>query len=108
EVRYKEFGELIQPFKDSKRVSQLVRKLLKTTGLNCSSFKETTLPSSHRLNDDYWDELKETNGEKDLEAHCTNAKPLGKALPRKEKDPRSFTLPCFINNVTPPKWVAAE
>ncbi|GKD80773.1 reverse transcriptase domain-containing protein, partial [Tanacetum coccineum] len=61
--------------------------------------KETTLPSSNCLNDDYWDELKETNGEKDLEAHCTNAKPLGKALPRKEKDPGSFTLPCFINNM---------
>ncbi|GJU50126.1 hypothetical protein Tco_1219681 [Tanacetum coccineum] len=30
----------------------------------------------------------ETNGEKDLEAHYTNAKPLGKALPQKEKDLR--------------------
>ncbi|GKB88928.1 reverse transcriptase domain-containing protein, partial [Tanacetum coccineum] len=30
-VRYKEFGELIQPFKDPERVSQLDRKLLKTT-----------------------------------------------------------------------------
>ncbi|GKE39412.1 reverse transcriptase domain-containing protein [Tanacetum coccineum] len=49
-----------------------------------------------RLNDDHWDELKETNGEKDLEAQ---AKPLGKALPRKEKDPWSFTLPCFIKNM---------
>nr|GEZ83577.1 hypothetical protein [Tanacetum cinerariifolium] len=45
------------------------------------------------------DELKETNGEKDLEAHYTNAKPLGKFFPWKEKDPRSFTLPCFINNM---------
>ncbi|GJU64114.1 homeodomain-like protein [Tanacetum coccineum] len=51
------------------------------------------------MNDDYWDELKETDGEKDLEAHYTNAKPLGKALPQKEKDPGSFTLPCFINNM---------
>ncbi|GJV45979.1 reverse transcriptase domain-containing protein [Tanacetum coccineum] len=34
EVRYKEFGELIQPFKDPERVSQLDRKLLKTTGLD--------------------------------------------------------------------------
>ncbi|GJU38778.1 retrovirus-related pol polyprotein from transposon TNT 1-94 [Tanacetum coccineum] len=48
---------------------------------------------------DYWDELKETDGEKDLEAHYTNVKPLGKALPHKEKDPRSFILPCFINNI---------
>ncbi|GJW28126.1 reverse transcriptase domain-containing protein [Tanacetum coccineum] len=33
-----------------------------------------------------------------MEAHYTNAKPLGKALPQKEKDPGSFTLPC-INNM---------
>ncbi|GJZ97343.1 reverse transcriptase domain-containing protein [Tanacetum coccineum] len=38
----------------------------------------------------------ETDGEKDMEAH---AKPLGKALPRKVKDPGSFTLPCFIKNM---------
>ncbi|GJT69979.1 hypothetical protein Tco_1029265 [Tanacetum coccineum] len=55
--------------------------------------------SPTRLNDDHWDELKETDGEKDLEAHYTNAKTLGKALPQKEKDPRSFTLPCFIKNI---------
>ncbi|GJU59059.1 reverse transcriptase domain-containing protein [Tanacetum coccineum] len=51
------------------------------------------------LNDDHWDKLKETDGEKDLEGHYTNAKTLGKALHRKEKDPWSFTLPCFINNM---------
>ncbi|GJS53725.1 hypothetical protein Tco_0627087 [Tanacetum coccineum] len=61
--------------------------------------KKTTLPSPSRLNDDYWDELKETDGEKDLEAHYTNAKPLGKAFPQKDKDPRSFTLSCFINHM---------
>ncbi|GKD22865.1 hypothetical protein Tco_1224568, partial [Tanacetum coccineum] len=37
-VSYKEFEELIQPFKDPERVSQLDRKLLKKTGLDCSSF----------------------------------------------------------------------
>ncbi|GJT11621.1 hypothetical protein Tco_0858663 [Tanacetum coccineum] len=36
-VRYKELAELIQPLEDPKRVSQLHRKLLKTTGLDCSS-----------------------------------------------------------------------
>ncbi|GKB94283.1 hypothetical protein Tco_0980420 [Tanacetum coccineum] len=49
-----------------------------------SESKKTTGTSPTRLNDDHWDELKETNGEKDLEAH---AKPLSKAMPRKEKDP---------------------
>nr|GFA26062.1 hypothetical protein [Tanacetum cinerariifolium] len=64
-----------------------------------SKSKKTTLPSLNHLNDDYWDELKETSREKDLEAHYTNAKPLVKALPRKEKDPWRFTLPCFIKNM---------
>ncbi|GJS61602.1 reverse transcriptase domain-containing protein [Tanacetum coccineum] len=45
------------------------------------------------------DESKESDGVKDLEAYCINAKPLGKALSRKKKDPGSFTLPCFINNI---------
>ncbi|GKC74533.1 retrovirus-related pol polyprotein from transposon TNT 1-94 [Tanacetum coccineum] len=119
-LRYKEFGELIQPFKDPERVSQLVRKLLKTTAEKpsirriyasqyaisnlqnrnlFSESKKTNLPSPSHLNDDYRDELKETNGEKYLEAHYTNIEPLGKALPRKEKDPGCFTLPCFINNM---------
>ncbi|GJZ28018.1 hypothetical protein Tco_0572665 [Tanacetum coccineum] len=57
-------------------------------------------PSIHRIDaSQYADELKETDGEKDLEAHYTNAKTLGKALPRKEKDLGSFTLPCFIKNM---------
>ncbi|GJS51686.1 reverse transcriptase domain-containing protein [Tanacetum coccineum] len=64
-----------------------------------SESKKTTRPSPSCLNDDYWDELKETNGKKDLEARYTNEKPLVKALPRKKKDPRSFTLPCFIKNM---------
>ncbi|GJT64956.1 reverse transcriptase domain-containing protein [Tanacetum coccineum] len=53
-----------------------------------SESKKMTLPSPNHLNDDYWDELKETDGEKDLEAHYTNVNPLSKALPRKEKDPK--------------------
>ncbi|GKE45435.1 hypothetical protein Tco_1472719, partial [Tanacetum coccineum] len=44
-------------------------------------------------------ERKDHDGEKDLEAHYTNENPIGKALPRKKKDPGSFTLPCFINNM---------
>nr|GEW69403.1 hypothetical protein [Tanacetum cinerariifolium] len=37
-VHYKEFEELIQPFEDPERVSQLDRKLLKTTNLDRLSF----------------------------------------------------------------------
>ncbi|GJR09725.1 RNA-directed DNA polymerase, eukaryota [Tanacetum coccineum] len=47
-----------------------------------SESKKMALPSPNHLNDDSWDESKETNGVKDLEAYCINAK----ALPRKEKD----------------------
>nr|GEU74674.1 hypothetical protein [Tanacetum cinerariifolium] len=56
-------------------------------------------PSPSHLNDDKKDKSKNTDGENDLEAHYINAKPLGKPLRRKEKDPGSFTLPCFINNM---------
>ncbi|GJY69368.1 reverse transcriptase domain-containing protein [Tanacetum coccineum] len=65
-----------------------------------STSVETDKPSICRIDaSQYTDELKETDGEKDLEAHYTNAKPLGKTLPRKKKDPGSFTLHCFIKNM---------
>nr|GEU75214.1 multidrug resistance-associated protein 5 [Tanacetum cinerariifolium] len=41
-VHYKEFGELIQPFKDLERVSQFDRKLLKTTGASVSVMPYST------------------------------------------------------------------
>ncbi|GJW75064.1 reverse transcriptase domain-containing protein [Tanacetum coccineum] len=64
-----------------------------------SESKKTTLPSPSHLNDDYWDELKEANGEKDLEAYYTDAKPLGKTLPRKEKDPGMKRPKGIVENV---------
>ncbi|GKE63978.1 hypothetical protein Tco_1514345, partial [Tanacetum coccineum] len=78
--------------------SQYAVSNLQNRNLFSESKKMTLLSLSH-LNDDYWDELKEANGEKDPEAYYTNAKPLGTTLPQKEKDPGSFTLPCFINNM---------
>nr|GEU43088.1 hypothetical protein [Tanacetum cinerariifolium] len=78
---------------------QPIRRIEPTKQKLIFRVKKTTLPSSNHLNDDYWDELKETDGEKDPKAYHTDAKPLGKALPRKEKDLESFTLPCFINNM---------
>ncbi|GJR37188.1 hypothetical protein Tco_1212872 [Tanacetum coccineum] len=78
--------------------SQYAISNLQNRNLFSESKKMTGRSPSH-LNDDHWDKLKETDGEKDMEGHYTNAKPFGKALPRKEKDPRSFTLPCFINNM---------
>nr|GEY78962.1 hypothetical protein [Tanacetum cinerariifolium] len=54
---------------------------------------------SNLQNKSLFSESKETAEVKDLEAYRSNAMPLGKALPRKEKDPWSFTLNCFINNM---------
>ncbi|GJT06591.1 ribonuclease H-like domain, reverse transcriptase, RNA-dependent DNA polymerase, partial [Tanacetum coccineum] len=34
-----------------------------------------------------------------LEAYSSKALHIDNSIPKKEKDPRSFTLPCFINNV---------
>ncbi|GJU85336.1 reverse transcriptase domain-containing protein [Tanacetum coccineum] len=48
-----------------------------------SESKEMTLPSPSHLNDDYWDELKETDGVKDLEAYYTNAKTSWQSLASK-------------------------
>ncbi|GKB89688.1 gag-pol polyprotein [Tanacetum coccineum] len=64
-----------------------------------SESKKMTGPSPSLLNDDHWDELKETDEVKDSKAYYTDAKPLSNSIPRKEKDLRSFILPCYINNV---------
>ncbi|GJZ95649.1 hypothetical protein Tco_0667983 [Tanacetum coccineum] len=61
-----------------------------------STFDKADKPSIRRIDASQYAEI---NGEKDLEAHYTNTKPLGKALPRKKKDPGSFSLPCFIYNM---------
>ncbi|GJZ45449.1 hypothetical protein Tco_0593045 [Tanacetum coccineum] len=46
-----------------------------------SESKKTTGPFPSRLNDDNWDELKETDEVKDLEAYYTDTKPLGNSIP---------------------------
>ncbi|GKC39649.1 hypothetical protein Tco_1052033 [Tanacetum coccineum] len=46
-----------------------------------SESKKTTRPFPSRLNDDNWDELKETDEVKDLEAYYTDTKPLGNSIP---------------------------
>nr|GEV60661.1 hypothetical protein [Tanacetum cinerariifolium] len=53
---------------------------------------ETILPFPRRLYNYCCDDLKEARGVKILDAYNHN-------LPQKEKDPGSFTLPYFINNV---------
>ncbi|GKC54176.1 hypothetical protein Tco_1076921 [Tanacetum coccineum] len=51
------------------------------------------------LNDYYCDEKKGSYGLQCLYAYSYGATRIDDSLPRKEKDPGSFTLPCYINNV---------
>ncbi|GJX77506.1 hypothetical protein Tco_0324317 [Tanacetum coccineum] len=52
-----------------------------------------------RLYDDCCDEKKGSCGLKDLDAYSIRTTHRNDSLPKKEKDPGSFTLPCYINNV---------
>ncbi|GKB06896.1 hypothetical protein Tco_0835129 [Tanacetum coccineum] len=60
--------------------------------------KPTTIPFPSRLNGYYYEERKGSYGPYFLEAY-SEASHINNSIPRKEKDPGSFTLPCFINNV---------
>ncbi|GJS06383.1 retrovirus-related pol polyprotein from transposon TNT 1-94 [Tanacetum coccineum] len=62
------------------------------------SRRMTILFPSH-LNNCYYDEKKGLYGLQCLDAYSYGATRVDDSLPRKEKDPRSFTLPCYINNV---------
>ncbi|GJV27411.1 uncharacterized mitochondrial protein-like protein [Tanacetum coccineum] len=57
--------------------------------------RQTMIPFLSRLNGYYCEEKKGSYGPQFSEAYSE----ASQSIPRKEKDPRSFTLPCFINNV---------
>ncbi|GJW15709.1 retrovirus-related pol polyprotein from transposon TNT 1-94 [Tanacetum coccineum] len=61
--------------------------------------RQTTIPFPSRLNDCYCEDKKGSYGPQFLEAYSYGASHIDKSIPRKEKDPGSFTLPCYINNV---------
>ncbi|GJS17190.1 putative reverse transcriptase domain-containing protein [Tanacetum coccineum] len=61
--------------------------------------KQTTIPFPSRLNDFYFENKKGSYGPQFSEAYSYGASHIDKSIPRKEKDPWSFTLPCYINNV---------
>ncbi|GJU60488.1 retrovirus-related pol polyprotein from transposon TNT 1-94 [Tanacetum coccineum] len=57
-----------------------------------------TIPFPSHLNDYYCDEKKGSYRPQLLEANSYEASHINNSIPRKEKDPGSFTLPCYINN----------
>ncbi|GJY49520.1 hypothetical protein Tco_0439476 [Tanacetum coccineum] len=61
--------------------------------------RQSTIPFPCRLNDYYCDEKKGSYRPYFLEAYSYGASHIDNSIPRKEKDPGSFTLPCYINNV---------
>ncbi|GKE63961.1 NUDIX hydrolase 6-like protein, partial [Tanacetum coccineum] len=61
--------------------------------------RRMTIPFPSRLNDCYCDEKKGSYGLQCLDAYSYGATRVDDSLPLKEKDPGSFTLPCYINNV---------
>ncbi|GKE75172.1 hypothetical protein Tco_1537213 [Tanacetum coccineum] len=60
--------------------------------------KQSTILFPIRSNGCYCDGKKGSYGPQFSEAYST-ASQIYESIPQKEKDPRSFTLPCFINNV---------
>nr|GEX55192.1 hypothetical protein [Tanacetum cinerariifolium] len=68
------------------------------TRQNCTLMYETrqmTILFPTRLNGYYYEEKKGSYGPQFSEAYSK----ASQSVPQKEKEPRSFTLPCFINNV---------
>ncbi|GKD33393.1 ribonuclease H-like domain, reverse transcriptase, RNA-dependent DNA polymerase [Tanacetum coccineum] len=60
--------------------------------------RQATIPFPSHLYNDWYEEEKGSYGLKDLDAYSIETTLRSDALPQKEKDPGSFTLPCDINN----------
>ncbi|GKB69652.1 putative ribonuclease H-like domain-containing protein, partial [Tanacetum coccineum] len=61
--------------------------------------RQATIPFPSHLYDDCYDEENGLYRLKDLDAYSIGTTLRNDTLPRKEKEPGSFTLPCYINNV---------
>ncbi|GKE14641.1 hypothetical protein Tco_1422218 [Tanacetum coccineum] len=66
------------------------------TGQNSTLLYKSTVPFPSRLDNHYCKEEEGNYGPKFTKAY--EASHINNTIPRKEKDPGSFTLPCFINN----------
>nr|GEW48564.1 hypothetical protein [Tanacetum cinerariifolium] len=61
--------------------------------------RQSTILFPSHLYDDCCDEKKGSYRLKDLDTYSIETTLRNDSLPKKEKDPGSFTLPCYINNV---------
>ncbi|GJQ93037.1 mitochondrial proton/calcium exchanger protein-like protein isoform X1 [Tanacetum coccineum] len=78
--------------------SYLIRRIGSNQYAVSTGQNRTLIPFPSRLNGYYCEEKKGSYGPQFSEAH-SEASYINNSIPRKEKDPGSFTLPCFINNV---------
>ncbi|GJV68720.1 ribonuclease H-like domain-containing protein [Tanacetum coccineum] len=81
--------------------SNLVKEIRASTDNSKLIFepRQTTIPFPIRLYDDCYDEEKGSHGLKYLDAYSIGTTLRNDSLPKKEKYPGSFTLPCYINNI---------
>ncbi|GJX28067.1 retrovirus-related pol polyprotein from transposon TNT 1-94 [Tanacetum coccineum] len=61
--------------------------------------RQTTILFPSHLNDYYCEEKKGSYGPQFSKSYSYGASHIDNSIPRKDKDLRSFTLPCYINNV---------
>nr|GEW83320.1 hypothetical protein [Tanacetum cinerariifolium] len=61
--------------------------------------RQAIVPLPSRLYEECSDERKGSYGLKDLDTYSIGSTLRNDSFTKKEKDPRSFTLPCYINNV---------
>ncbi|GJR16426.1 glycosyl transferase, family 8 protein [Tanacetum coccineum] len=72
---------------------------IKALEIQIGQMSKATVPFPSRLCDDYYDEKNGSYGLKNFDANSIGTTLLDDALPPKEKDTGSFTLPCYINNL---------
>nr|GEW25952.1 hypothetical protein [Tanacetum cinerariifolium]GEW26308.1 hypothetical protein [Tanacetum cinerariifolium] len=84
---------------DHEDVNEHIEKVLEINSKIILESRQATIPFLSRLNYYYCDEKNGSYGSQCSDAYSYKATRIDDSLPRKEKDPGNFTLPCYINNV---------
>ncbi|GJS06340.1 hypothetical protein Tco_0363136 [Tanacetum coccineum] len=92
-------GESTKRHEENSNLIKEIRALTDAAIRNQGASIKTLEIQIGRLNDYYCKGKKGSFGLQFLEAYSYGASHIDNFIPRKEKDPRSFTLPCYINNV---------